>query len=83
VTLRLSCWSIPGEPAGRARQGIVGGDEEANRASTYGPSASPAWQSGGCPDDIVFLDRIPKPSLGRFSTKELPHPIASAHEALP
>ena len=34
------------------------------------------------PDDIVFLDHIPKTSVGKFSKKELRHLLASHHEAL-
>jgi fatty-acyl-CoA synthase len=34
------------------------------------------------PDDIVFLDHIPKTSVGKFSKKELRHLLASPHEAL-
>jgi fatty-acyl-CoA synthase len=34
------------------------------------------------PDDIVFLDHIPKTSVGKFSKKELRHLFASPDEAL-
>jgi fatty-acyl-CoA synthase len=34
------------------------------------------------PDDIVFIDHIPKTSVGKFSKKELRHLLASHHEAL-
>jgi non-ribosomal peptide synthetase component E (peptide arylation enzyme) len=34
------------------------------------------------PDDIVFVDHIPKTSVGKFSKKELRHLLASHHEAL-
>jgi fatty-acyl-CoA synthase len=34
------------------------------------------------PDDIVFLDQIPKTSVGKFSKKELRHLLASPPEAV-
>ena len=34
------------------------------------------------PDDIAFVDHIPKTSVGKFSKKELRHLLASQHEAL-
>jgi acyl-CoA synthetase (AMP-forming)/AMP-acid ligase II len=53
------------------------GDTKVDIRAFLEPRVAKWW----LPDDIVFLDHIPKTSVGKFSKKELRHLLASHHEA--
>ena len=58
------------------------GSRRPRPSSPCSPSSSAGCAKWWLPDDIVFLDHIPKTSVGKFSKKELRDLLAAGHEVV-